>query len=144
MKGMYQKAWLFFFCIRVTSSWIFHSQLPVTHFYSCFFFFAIYCNLLNSVKKSQNFIVTNFCIVSTLFHHKYIDKSFTKGSKKPVSLRAKPASPPAKPVFLPAKPVSLQGKPVFLGAKSVSLRAKPVSLPAKPVYWMQKFFKFLM
>ena len=27
--------------------------------------------------------VTNFCIINTLFHHKYIDKSFTKGNKKP-------------------------------------------------------------
>ena len=75
---------VFFFCIRVNSCWIFHSQLPLTHFYSCLF-----CHLLPSaqfLKKSQNFIVTNFCIISTLFHHKYIDKSFTKGNKKQVSL----------------------------------------------------------
>ena len=75
----------FFFCIRLNSSCIFHFQLPLTHFYSCFFF----CHLMPFayfLKKSQNFIVTNFCITSTLFHHKYIDRSFTKGNKKPVSL----------------------------------------------------------
>ena len=105
-----------FFCIRVNSSWIFHSQLPLTHFYSYFF-----CHLLPSaqlLKKSQNFIVTNFCIINTLFHHKYIDKSFTKGNKK---------------MRFPAKAVSLPNQSPC-----------QTSPPAKPAYWMQKLFKPLI
>ena len=44
-------------------------------------FFANYCHLLSFFKKSQNCNVTNFCIISNLFHHKYNDKNFSKGNK---------------------------------------------------------------
>ena len=85
------------------------------------FFCANYCNLLSFLKKSQNCNVTNFSIISNLFHHKYNDKNISKGNKKPVSLRHQfpcQTSFPAKPVSLPnqfpcqtsfpAKPVSLR------------------------------------
>ena len=71
----------------VNSSWIFYSQLYLTHFSSCIFFLTNYCHLLSFLKQSQNRNVTNFCIISNLFHHKYNDKKFVKGNKKPDSLR---------------------------------------------------------
>ena len=90
---------------------IFHSQLPLTHFSSCFF--ANYCHLLNFLKKSQNCNVTNFCIISNLFHHKCNDKNFSKGKKKPVSLQNQcPCE-----TSVPAKPMSLRNQ-----CKAVSLR----------------------
>ena len=50
----------FFFCIRVNSSWIFHSQLPLTHFYSCFF--AIYCHLLSFLKNHKILLSLTFAL----------------------------------------------------------------------------------
>ena len=133
----------------VDSSWIFHSQLPLTHFSSCFF--ANYCHLLSFFKKSQNCNVTNFCIISNLFHHKYNDKSFSNSNKKSVSLQnqfPRETSFPAKPVSprnqlpretrFPAKPVSPRNQ----FSRETSFPAKPVSprnqfphetnFPAKP------------
>ena len=107
----------FFFCIMVDSSWIFHSQLPLTHFSSCFF--ANYCHLLSFLKKSQNCNVTNFCIISNLFHHKFNDKRFSKGNKKPVFLRNQF---PCKTSF-PAKLVSLRNQ----FPSETSFHAKPIS-----------------
>ena len=119
----------------VDSSWIFHSQLPLTHFSSCFF--ANYCHLLSFLKKSQNCNVTNFCIISNLFHHKYNDKNFNKGNKKPVSLQnqlpcetsfpAKSASPPNQlphQTSFPTKPAS----PPNQLPRQTSFSAKPASL----------------
>ena len=111
----------FFFCIMVDSSWIFHSQLPLTHFSSCFF--ANSCHLLSFLKKSQNCNVTNFCIISNLFHHKYNDKNFSKGNKKPVSLRNQFPWPNQFP-------------------RQTSVLTKPAPPPNQ--YWMQKSFKPLM
>ena len=76
----------FFFSayVMVDSSWIFHSQLPLTHISSCVFF-ANYCHLLSFLKNYK--VVMSLCILSNLFHHKYNDKNFSKGNKKPVSLR---------------------------------------------------------
>ena len=106
-----------FFCIRVISSWIFHSQIPLTHFYSCFFFFAIYCHLLSFLNNHKILLSLTFALyISNLFHHKYIDKSFSKGNKKQVSLQnqfpCKTSFPlqnqfPSK-TSVPAKPVSLE------------------------------------
>ena len=111
----------FFFCIMVDSSWIFHSQLPLTHFSSCFS--ANYCHLLSFLKKSQNCNVTNFCIISNLFHHKYNDKNFSKGNKKPVSLRNQFPWPNQFP-------------------RQTSVLTKPAPPPNQ--HWMQKSFKPLM
>ena len=102
-----------FFCI---SSWIFHSQLPLTHFFSCFFFWQL-LPPAKFLKKSQNCNVTNFCIVSNLFHHKYNDKDFSKGNKKQV--------------YLPNQ-----------FACQINFPVKAV--PPWKQYWMQKFFKSLM
>ena len=49
------------------------------------FFFANYCHLLSFLKNYK--VVMSLCILSNLFHHKYNDKNFSKGNKKPVSLR---------------------------------------------------------
>ena len=49
-----------FFCIRVNSSWIFHSQLPLTHFYS--FFFAIYWYLLIFLKSHKIVLSLTFAV----------------------------------------------------------------------------------
>ena len=78
----------------VDSSWIFHSQLPFTHFSSSFF--ANYCHLISFFKKPQNCNVTNFCIISNFFPHKYNDTNFRIGNKKLVSPRNQ--SHPAKPI----------------------------------------------
>ena len=48
-------------------------------------FIVFFCHLLVPayfLKKSQNCIVTNFCSINNLFHHKYIDESFNKGVTK--------------------------------------------------------------
>ena len=157
-----------FFCVRVNSSCIFHSQLPLTIFIVVFFF-AIYCHLLSFLKNQKILLSPTFTIyISHLFHHKYIDKSFTKGNKKQVSLRNQfscetsfhqfscQTSFPAKPVSLPSqfpcqtsfpsfptKPVSLPNQ--FL--RQTSFPAKPVSLPNQLPYQTNigcKFFKSLM
>ena len=105
-----------FFCIMVDSSWIFHSQLPLTHFSSCFF--ANYCHLLSFLKKSQNCNVTNFCIISNLFHHKYNDKNFSKGNKKRVS----PRNQCPRQTSAPVKPAPRQNQ-----------RPRETNGPARPV-----------
>ena len=86
-------------------------------------FFANYCHLLSFFKKSQNCNVTNFCIISNLFHHKYNDKNFSKGNKKPVSLRNQFPWPNQFP-------------------RQTSVPTKPAPPPNQ--YWMQKSFKPLM
>ena len=68
-------------------SWIFHSQLPFWLIFLVVFFLPITAICLVSLKKSQNGNITNFCIISSLFHHKYNDKIFSKGKKKKVSPR---------------------------------------------------------
>ena len=45
---------------------------------------GVYKKFLN---KSQNCNATNFCIISTLFHHKYNDENFSKVNKEQVSPR---------------------------------------------------------
>ena len=121
----------------VDPSWIFHSALPLTHFFSCFFC-ANYCHSPSFLKKSQNYNVTNFSIISNLFHHKYNDKNISKSNKKPVSLRDQfscETSFPAKPVSLPNQfpcQTSFPAKPVSLPNHfpcQTSFPAKPVSLP---------------
>ena len=69
------------------------------------FIVFFFCQLLPSayfLKESQNF-VTNFCIISNLFHHKYIDKTCeTSYPAKPVTLRNQlpwETSFPAKPIL---------------------------------------------
>ena len=111
---------IFFFCTMVDSSWIFHSQLPLTHFSSSFF--ANYCHLISFFKKPQNCNVTNFYIISNLFHHKYNDKNFRIGNKKPVSLRNQ--SHPVKPISPPVKPIS---------PCETNLPPQNQSPPAKPI-----------
>ena len=116
----------------VDSSWIFHSQLPFTHFSSSFF--ANYCHLISFFKKPQNCNVTNFCIISNFFPHKYNDKNFRIGNKKLVSPRnqshlAKSISHPAKPIPHPAKPIPHPAKPIPHPAKPISPPAKPISPP---------------
>ena len=110
----------FFFCIMVDPSWIFHSALPLTHFSSCFFC-ANYCHSPSFLKKSQNYNVTNFSIISNLFHHKYNDKNISKSNKRPVSLRDQFSCETS----FPAKPVSLRDQ----FPCQTSFPAKPVSLP---------------
>ena len=142
-------------------------NFPWLIFLVYFFIFLFFCQLLPSasfLKKSQNCNVTNFCIISNLFNHKYNDKHFSKGNKKQVSLQSHfpcEASFPVKPVSLrsqfpceasfPSKPVSLRSQFPFEASfplKPVSLRSQfpcETSFSAKPnQYWMQKFFKVLM
>ena len=92
------------FFIMVDSSWIFHSQLPLTHFSSCFF--ANYCHLPSFLKKSQNCNVTNFCTIPNLFQHKYNGKNFSKYNKKQVS----PRNQSPRETNFPAKPASPQNQ----------------------------------
>ena len=74
-----------FFCIMIDSSWIFHSQLPLIHI-SCWFFWQLLPSA-QFLKKSQNCHVTNFYIISNLFHYKYDNKNFSNGSAKADFLR---------------------------------------------------------
>ena len=74
----------FFFCVMVDSSWIFQSQLPLTHF-SSFLVITAICWVSQIITKL-------WLIMINLFHHKCNDKNFKKGNKKPVSPRT--TSPP--------------------------------------------------
>ena len=104
--------------------------------------FAIYCHLLSFLKNHQILLSLTFALcTSNLFHHKYIDKRFTKGNKK-TSFPAKSVSPrnqfPRETSF-PAKPVSPRNqfpRETSFPAKPVSPRnqfPRETSFPAKPV-----------
>ena len=81
--------------------------------------FAIYCHLLSFLKNHKLLLSLTFALcTSNLFHHKYIDKSFTNGNKKQVSLRNQFACETS----FPAKPVCLRNQ-----------FACETSLPAKPI-----------
>ena len=81
--------------------------------------FAIYCHLLSFLKNHKILLWLTFALcTSNLFHHKYIDKSFTNGNKKQVSLRNQFACETS----FPAKPVCLRNQ-----------FACETSLPAKPI-----------
>ena len=127
MKGVYILEELNMTAFAVL--WLTQIRCFILIFPGQIFLVVFFCQLLQSsqfLKKSQNCNVTNFCIISNLFPHKYNDKNFNKGTCE--------TSFPGKP----RKPVSLRNQSPcetgFLG--------KPVSL--RNQYWMQKFCKSLM
>ena len=130
-----------FFCIMVDSSWIFQSQLPLTHF-SSFLPITAICWVYQIITKL-------WLIMINLFHHKYNDKNFKKGNKKPVS--PPPTSFPWCNQFPPAQPAPPhnQSPQCNQSPRTTSIPpTQPVS-PPQPVsprnqYWMKKFFKPLM
>ena len=89
-----------FFKIMVDLSWIWIStelcQVHLTHF-SSWGFFQITAYFL---EKSQSCNVSNFCIISNLFHHKYNDKILTRLTRNHFPRK----------IGFPAKPVPLQNQ----------------------------------
>ena len=83
--------------------WMTQIRYFILSFPSQIFLVEFLCQLLPSswfLKNSENCNVTNFCIISNLFHHKYNDKIFRTGNKKQVPLRNQlpcETSFPAKP-----------------------------------------------
>ena len=124
-----------FFCIMVDSSWIFQSQLPLTHF-SSFLPITAICWVYQIITKL-------WLIMINLFHHKYNDKNFKKGNKKPVS--PPPTSfPPHNQPPRTTSPPSATSPPAQPVSPPRNQYPPPQPVSPRNQYWMKKFFKLLM